>query len=586
MGVARFTEYLKDYAPAAVRPFSYKDLRKTRIAVDSTLHLRRLFASPSDDETPKKHIVWTIRLLRLCRNLKCAPIAVFDGRGASVAKQKERAKRAKIRAEYQRRFGDTEAKRSRLRALDGIATALGQVNKPAVRLSILNQVKKRLDAAPIIEGSTRQAEAKRSILRLLEESKSLKAEVIIDEETLVEESAPKVEVLDNLVKVSITEQKVEPPPAPPAALPPFEEGPPPVESDLELTSISTKLTEGFTTFLTSSSAPSASELDILSRVLHPEPETRDVETVTATTVSVTSPTSDVITDLTDLRFETYEALTVLKRRTAMPTFRQYDETKEAFRILGVPVISSPDGYEAEAVCAALVKEGKAEYVSSEDTDVVIFGGKLLRWFSAAPTMTDFFFRASKKLQVFDPVEIRKELGDISTDRLIDLAILLGTDFAPTIEKLGRKGIREVFTDSKRIEDLVRELPHIRLKTTGKPKYAIPEGYLEEVEVAREVFRVLPDVTSEKSIEIDSWLKTSEEEWNQKEDKIMEMFNIEEFHISGREERPSISHTRLEAELRGMNISDKSNGDDGLSGGKNDTEIKDPFGMALLGDRLL
>ena len=55
------------------------------------------------------------------------------------------------------------------------------------------------------------------------------------------------------------------------------------------------------------------------------------------------------------------------RRTHTPTERTYGESKAILQAMGIPCIESAGPFEAEALAAAIVSEGWADYVASEDT---------------------------------------------------------------------------------------------------------------------------------------------------------------------------------------------------------------------------
>lgn len=96
--------------------------------------------------------------------------------------------------------------------------------------------------------------------------------------------------------------------------------------------------------------------------------------------------------------------------------------------MGVPWLQPgpANPYEAEGVCSALYNAGLVDCVASEDTDVVVFGAPLLR----NATTTE---NPKLPMSVLDPIELRKQL-DMTKEQLVDLAILLGTDFTVRIPK--------------------------------------------------------------------------------------------------------------------------------------------------------
>ncbi|KAH9989660.1 hypothetical protein BJV77DRAFT_1069390 [Russula vinacea] len=101
------------------------------------------------------------------------------------------------------------------------------------------------------------------------------------------------------------------------------------------------------------------------------------------------------------------------------------ESKNILQAMGVPCIDSTGPYEAEALAASLVLNGCADYVASEDTDVLVYGAPLLRNITSR----------DKALLLISGSEVRSALR-LDARALVDFAILLGTDFAPRIRKIG------------------------------------------------------------------------------------------------------------------------------------------------------
>ena len=63
-----------------------------------------------------------------------------------------------------------------------------------------------------------------------------------------------------------------------------------------------------------------------------------------------------------------EAIAASYKRTAdAPTGRTYREAQSLLQAMGVPVVITEGGEEAEAVASALVLEGNGDYVATEDT---------------------------------------------------------------------------------------------------------------------------------------------------------------------------------------------------------------------------
>ncbi|KAJ3196108.1 hypothetical protein HK101_010039 [Irineochytrium annulatum] len=125
----------------------------------------------------------------------------------------------------------------------------------------------------------------------------------------------------------------------------------------------------------------------------------------------------------------------LELRTKRLTAGQLKDLRQLIELLGCPVFVSP--HEGEAMCAHLTHNGVCSVTATEDMDAVIFGdGKVLRNFTGeVRSMTGN--GAKQEPFVIDPAEARKALG-FTKDQMIDLAILLGTDF--TEGKLTKVGM--------------------------------------------------------------------------------------------------------------------------------------------------
>jgi flap endonuclease-1 len=54
------------------------------------------------------------------------------------------------------------------------------------------------------------------------------------------------------------------------------------------------------------------------------------------------------------------------RRTQIPTDQTYQERKEILQAMGIPCIDAADATEAEALASAIVHQGLADFVASEN----------------------------------------------------------------------------------------------------------------------------------------------------------------------------------------------------------------------------
>ncbi len=127
-------------------------------------------------------------------------------------------------------------------------------------------------------------------------------------------------------------------------------------------------------------------------------------------------------------------------RTSRFTEDMLSDSKRLLGYMGVPYIHAPS--EGEAQCAYLCMKGDAWGVGSQDYDVLLFG---------AQHMVRDLTLSKKELSVVDLDKVLKKL-DISREQLIDIAILVGTDFGPGIKGIGPKKAYKIVK-----EDRINEL---------------------------------------------------------------------------------------------------------------------------------
>lgn len=140
-----------------------------------------------------------------------------------------------------------------------------------------------------------------------------------------------------------------------------------------------------------------------------------------------------------------------------------NECKEIIQLLGIPIIEATE--EADSQCAQLVKDGIADYVASEDMDILTFGAtKLIRKLSAKPTVTEY-----------NLAKILNDLG-LTQEQFIDLCILLGCDYTQSIGKVGPKTAFELVKKYGSIEKMIMLDPGF---SPSSLKYIIPENFIYE-----------------------------------------------------------------------------------------------------------
>jgi flap endonuclease-1 len=133
------------------------------------------------------------------------------------------------------------------------------------------------------------------------------------------------------------------------------------------------------------------------------------------------------------------------------------EARELLRLLGIPVVQAPS--EGEAQAAHLASAGKVWAAASKDYDALLFGTpRLLRFL----TISGKEFLPSKG--TFRPItpeliDLQAMLGDlrITREQLVELAMLVGTDFHPGIKGIGPKKALKLVRDFGSVEDMPAEI---------------------------------------------------------------------------------------------------------------------------------
>ncbi|MEN6328713.1 MAG: flap endonuclease-1 [Methanobacteriaceae archaeon] len=109
-----------------------------------------------------------------------------------------------------------------------------------------------------------------------------------------------------------------------------------------------------------------------------------------------------------------------------------DGSKKLLDLMGIPYIQAPG--EGEAQASYMVEKGDAWCVGSQDYDCLLFG---------APRMVKNLTISGGlgKLELIQLEKVLEEL-DITREQLVDLALLVGTDFNPGVKGIGaKKGLK-------------------------------------------------------------------------------------------------------------------------------------------------
>ncbi len=134
-----------------------------------------------------------------------------------------------------------------------------------------------------------------------------------------------------------------------------------------------------------------------------------------------------------------------------------EDTKLLLDYMGIPVVQAPS--EGEAQASLIVKEGDAYAAGSQDYDALLFGAPIV--------VRNLTVTGKRKLpgkgvllevipELINLEEGLKGLG-ISLEQLIDIALLVGTDYNEGIKGIGPKKALKLIKKHASIDEVLREL---------------------------------------------------------------------------------------------------------------------------------
>ncbi len=144
-------------------------------------------------------------------------------------------------------------------------------------------------------------------------------------------------------------------------------------------------------------------------------------------------------------------------QTSRLTGEMVEQSKRLLGLLGIPCVQAPS--EGEAQASAMARAGTAYAAASQDYDALLFGSPRL--------VKNLAISGRRKLPRKDvyvdvqPEEIALEatlsaLG-ITREQLVDMALLIGTDFNEGVERIGPKKALNLITKHGSLEPALVEL---------------------------------------------------------------------------------------------------------------------------------
>ncbi len=181
---------------------------------------------------------------------------------------------------------------------------------------------------------------------------------------------------------------------------------------------------------------------------------------------------DLRRSLDDLEVRAKAVAATHERSLDTPSEDDHLEVRELLHVLGVPIVEAPVPYEAEGVASALVHAGLADWVGTEDSDVLAYESKLLR------NVTD----SAKPLLGIDGAHVREQM-QLDREQYIDLMTLAGNDAIPRLHKVGPITALKLLRAHGSIEGILAADEAVAARA-GK-------GYMDHVGISRQMFARLP-----------------------------------------------------------------------------------------------
>ena len=134
---------------------------------------------------------------------------------------------------------------------------------------------------------------------------------------------------------------------------------------------------------------------------------------------------------------------MIKRSTSI-TPAQFTEVKEMLSLFGIQYIDASG--EADVELAKLQETGEIDYIISDDTDILVFGGtSIVRGFSISKNSATIVSR-----------EVLTVMG-IDTNKLAIISVLLGTDYNDKVPRIGPKTIlNNINNNTLNLEDILTQ----------------------------------------------------------------------------------------------------------------------------------
>ncbi|MFX0071456.1 MAG: flap endonuclease-1, partial [Candidatus Hermodarchaeota archaeon] len=134
--------------------------------------------------------------------------------------------------------------------------------------------------------------------------------------------------------------------------------------------------------------------------------------------------------------------------------KMIEESKKLISYMGIPIVQASS--EGEAQSAYIVEKGDAWACASQDYDTLLFGGERL--------IRNFAVKRSKKVKDttvtldIEYVSLSKflEFHGITREQLIEMGVLIGTDFFPGVRGIGQHKALDLIKKYKSIDNILKQ----------------------------------------------------------------------------------------------------------------------------------
>jgi flap endonuclease-1 len=143
--------------------------------------------------------------------------------------------------------------------------------------------------------------------------------------------------------------------------------------------------------------------------------------------------------------------------TSRLTREMVAEARELLRMLGLPTIQAPS--EGEAQAAHMARTGRVWTAASKDYDTLLFGTTRLLRFLGVGGREFLPSQGTFRPLIPEVLELERQLAlwRITRESLIDLALLVGTDFNHGVAGIGPKKALKLVQQFERIEAMPEEI---------------------------------------------------------------------------------------------------------------------------------